>query len=610
MLTAPSDRSGLGGVQARFDDANPSRPSALVLRDPVGVIEARSPAGVIPALREVEAAAANGRWAAGFVSYEAAPGFDPSMAVLERDTGDPYHQLPLVWFGLFARAERLGPEAADREAAASEPTASEPTATLSWTPSIRRSAYEERVERIRDLIRGGDIYQANYTFRLRAAMDADPRDVYEELCRSQRSSYCACLRAGRYRILSASPELFFRIDGDRVTTRPMKGTAPRGRWTAEDDATAEALRASGKDRAENAMIVDLLRNDLGRISRPGSVTWPALFQTERYETVWQMTSTVVSRLQQDRGVVDVLRALFPSGSVTGAPKIRAMEVIRDLEDSPRGVYTGTIGYVAPRGTPGPRACFNVAIRTIVVDDARGVAEFGVGGGITWGSTSRGEFAEAVAKTRVLTERRPRFGLIETLAFEPGPGYRRLDAHMDRLRASARYFAFPFDDTEIRRALEKQAAGIEDDARVRCVLWEDGRLEVETSPMPRRPDGPVTVAIDAEPVDDRDPMLFHKTTLRRTYEAAAARHPEADDVMLVNRRGEITESTVANVALRLGGRWWTPPLESGLLPGVERAAALATGRIQERVITARDVRRAESLALLSSVRGWRPAKLAG
>jgi len=605
MLSASSDRSGLGGVQARFDDANPSRPSALVLRDPVGVIEARTPANVLPALRAVEAAAAEGRWAAGFLSYEAAPGFDPSMAVLSRETGDPFHQLPLVWFGLFEAAERLGPDAV-----ADGAPEDEPAPELTWSPSIRRDAYEERVDLIRDLIRSGDIYQANYTFRLRAAMRADPRAVYHELCRSQRSSYCASLRAGRYRILSASPELFFRIDGDMVTTRPMKGTAPRGRWTAEDDDTAEALRASAKDRAENAMIVDLLRSDLGRISRPGSVTVPALFQTERYETVWQMTSTVVSRLQQGHGLVDVLTALFPSGSVTGAPKIRAMEVIRDLEDSPRGVYTGAIGYVAPRGTPGPRACFNVAIRTIVVDDARGIAEFGVGGGITWDSTSRGEFAEAIAKTRVLTERRPRFGLIETLAFEPGTGLRRLDGHMDRLRASARYFGFPFDDTEIRRALEKQAAGIEDDARVRCVLWEDGRVEVDASPLPERPQGPVTLAIDDRPVDDRDPMLFHKTTLRRRYEEAAARHPEADDVLFVNRRGEITESTIANVAVRLGGRWWTPPLASGLLPGVERAAALATGRIQERAISERDVRRAEALALLSSVRGWRPAKLAG
>jgi len=605
MLTEPPDRSGLGGVQARFDDATPSRPSSLVLRDPVGVIEARNPANVPQAIRDVEAAVSEGRWAAGFISYEAAPGFDPAMAVLTRDTGDPFHQLPLVWFGIFAGAERRGPDAA-----ASEDAPDEPTPALSWSPSIRRAAYEEGVERVRDLIRSGDIYQANYTFRLRAAMEADPRTVYAELCRAQRSSYCASLRAGRYRILSASPELFFRIDGDRVTTRPMKGTATRGRWTAEDDATAEALRASPKDRAENAMIVDLLRSDLGRISRPGSVAFPALFQTERYETVWQMTSTVVSRLATGHRLVDVLRALFPSGSVTGAPKIRAMEVIRDLEDSPRGVYTGAIGYVAPPGTPGPRACFNVAIRTIVVDDARGVAEFGVGGGITWDSTSRGEFAEAIAKTRVLTERRPRFGLIETLAFEPGTGFRRLDAHMDRLRASARYFGFPFDDTEIRRAMEKQGAGIEDDARVRCVLWEDGRLEVEASPMPGRPEGPVSLAIDEQPVDDRDPMLFHKTTLRRAYEEAEARHPEADDVLLVNRRGEITESTIANVAVRLGGRWWTPPLESGLLPGVERAAALATGRVQERVISGRDVRRAEGLALLSSVRGWRPAKLAG
>jgi len=601
MSAGSFSSSGLERVAARFDDAIRARPGTLALRDPVGVIEARTPDQVLPALLAVESSAAAGTWAAGFITYEAAPGIDPDLAVRAREAGDAFGDLPLLWFGLFEGMDRITP---DPEAEAPP----EPSPAMDWSASIGRRRYEEQIDRIRELIRAGDIYQANFTFRLRAPLEGDPVAVYAELCRAQRSSYCAHLRTGRYRVLSASPELFFRIDGDQVTTRPMKGTAARGRWAGEDDATARRLRGSAKDRAENAMIVDLLRSDLGRVSRPGSVHVPALFQTERYETVWQMTSTVASTLLPERGVTDVLAALFPSGSVTGAPKVRAMEILRDLEDSPRGVYTGAIGYVAPPGAPGPRACFNVGIRTIVVDERSGLAEYGVGGGVTWGSTPRGEFSEAVAKTRVLTERRPPFGLVESLAYEPVAGLARLEAHLDRLRTSARYFGYPFDETEIRRAMEKVAAAEFGPARIRCVLWEDGRLEVAAAPLPDVTAGPVRLAVDDVPVDERDPLVFHKTTLRARYEEARARHDGVDDVLLVNRRGEVTESTIANVAVRLGGRWWTPPVDSGLLAGVARGAALASGRVQERVISAADARRAESLALLSSVRGWRPATL--
>jgi para-aminobenzoate synthetase/4-amino-4-deoxychorismate lyase len=540
---------------------------------------------------------------AGFIAYEAAPGLDPSLVVRARGDGDPFAELPLVWLAIFDRAERTS------GALDGLPEGPEATHDAQWEPSIDRHRYDAGIAAIREHIRAGDTYQVNYTLRLRALLESDPRSLYRDLCRAQRAPYNAYLRADGYQVLSASPELFFRIDGDRVTTRPMKGTAPRGRWVAEDDAAARDLRASVKDRAENAMIVDLLRNDVGRIARAGSVRVPALFQTERYETVWQMTSTVTARLLPGLGTTDVLRALFPCGSVTGAPKVRTMQIIRDLEDSPRGVYTGAVGYLAPEGAPGPRACFNVAIRTVVVDKDSGVAEYGVGGGITYDSTASGEYDEVAAKARVLSVRRPEFDLLETLAHDPSRGYRHLLGHLERLRASARYFGFTYDEGAVRAALEKAVVGIDGPARVRCVVRRDGSAEAEAAGMPPNAEAPVRLAVDRPGIDPADALLFHKTTGRQRYDDAAVRHPTADDVLLVNRFGEVTESTIANVAVRIDGRWWTPPLSSGLLPGIERAAALDAGRVEERVISVEDVRRAEELALLNSVRGWRRANLA-
>jgi para-aminobenzoate synthetase / 4-amino-4-deoxychorismate lyase len=389
----------------------------------------------------------------------------------------------------------------------------------------------------------------------------------------------------------------------------MKGTARRGRWPEEDERAARELVASGKDRAENAMIVDLLRNDMGRVSREGSVTWSDLFAAERFETVWQLTSTISSDLAPGTGLAEVFGGLFPSGSVTGAPKVRTMELIADLEDSPRGVYCGAVGYVAPGGDGGPRARFNVAIRTVTVDARTGTAEYGVGGGITWDSRAEHEYDETVAKAQVLTARRPRFDLLETLRHEPDAGYCRLEEHVARLQRSAAYFGFAFDEDSVRSALSRAADGAPEQlARVRLLLSRDGRVDTGVLPL-ATPDPTVRLAIDlTRPVDPNDVILFHKTTLRAHYEEARARHPDADDVVLVNARGLVTETTIANLAVRLDGRWWTPPLGDGLLPGVERAALLDDGTLAERSITVQELKRAEEIAVLNSVRGFRRATL--
>ncbi len=449
----------------------------------------------------------------------------------------------------------------------------------------------------------------NFTLRMLATVKGDPRGLYRDLCFAQRGAYAAYLDLGRYRVLSASPELFFRIDGERITTRPMKGTAPRGRWLAEDERIRASLQGSVKDRAENAMIVDLLRNDLGRIARDGSVAWSDVFDAERYETIWQLTSTVDADLRPRTTLLDAFRALFPSGSVTGAPKVRTMDLIAELEAAERGVYCGTVGYLAPAGTAGPRARFNVAIRTVVCDADSGSAVYGVGGGITWDSRAQGEYGEVLAKARVLTARRPEFRLLESLLHDPDAGYRRLDEHVDRLRASATYFAFGFDEASVRRSLVGAATRyVGKPTKVRLLLDRHGRVETGAAPIAASRE-PVRLAIDRDhPVDPTDVMLFHKTTLRDRYDDAALRHPDADDVILVNDRSEVTESTRANVAVRIDGRWWTPPLTAGLLPGCERAALVRDGTLGERTISVDELMDGEAIAVLSSVRPWREAVL--
>jgi para-aminobenzoate synthetase/4-amino-4-deoxychorismate lyase len=587
-------------IEARFDDMTHDGASFRLV-SPVGVLEARTLAEVLPTIRAAEAAATRGLWVGGFVVYEAAPGVDPALTVRERPAGDPFDELPLAWFAMFEGAEETRLPAAPENAPAEIAGA--------WAPSIDRARYARAIDTIHERIGDGDTYQVNFTFRLRSALTGDERGLYRDLCHAQRGAYGAYLNLGRYRVLSASPELFFAADGGRLVTKPMKGTAGRGRWPEEDQRAARDLIASRKDRAENAMIVDLLRNDMGRVSREGSVTWSDLFAAERFETVWQLTSTISSELAPGTGLAEVFGGLFPSGSVTGAPKVRTMELIADLEDSPRGVYCGAVGYVAPGGEGGPRARFNVAIRTVTVDAQTRTAEYGVGGGITWDSRAQHEYDETVAKARVLTARRPRFDLLETLLHEPGGGYRRLDDHLARLEASADYFGFAFDEDSVRSALSRAADGTpERAARVRLLLSRDGRLETGVLPLASA-DPTVRLAIDVtHPVDPDDVLLFHKTTLRGRYEDARARHPDADDVVLVNARGLVTETTIANLAVRLDERWWTPPLDDGLLPGVERAALLADGTLAERSITVAELRKAKEIGVLNSVRGFRRATL--
>ena len=591
---------------ARFDDLSPGAERSFALRGLQEEVVARTVDDVVPALERIRDLTGRGLWAGGYVGYEAAPAFDSSLKVRSRMLGDPFHQLPVLWFGLYKRRE---------EVPALEPRQVHPASyhVSAWTPTTDQADYEAAIARIREHIAGGDTYQVNHTFRLRAAFSGDPFELYRDLMLAQRGAYGACFDAGRYRVVSASPERFFRINDGRIVVRPMKGTSRRGRWLDEDERLGAELLGSEKDRAENLMIVDLLRNDLGRVAEFGSVSVDQLLDLERYETVWQLTSQISAELRGDSDVVDVFRSLFPSGSVTGAPKASTMEIISELEHTPRGVYCGAVGYMAPPGAPGPDADFNVAIRTVVIDQDEGLAEYGVGGGITWDSVSTAEYEEARLKSALLVERRPDFDLIETLRWDATHGYWWLDEHMERLAASAAYFGFTFDEAALRQSLEV-AVRDEGGARmVRTTLARTGVREVAVVPGQLEEmdhGGPVRLAVDGEPVSSQNVFLFHKTTRRTAYEAAAARYPDADDVVLVNERSEITETTTANIAVRIGDQWWTPPIGAGLLAGVYRRVLLEKGTIAERTLTVGDLEAADEIAVINSVRGWRTATVVG
>jgi para-aminobenzoate synthetase/4-amino-4-deoxychorismate lyase len=566
-----------------FDFSCPEgRPRRICLTRPSEIIVAHSAEEIRTALRAVERATERGLYAAGYVAYEAAPAFDTAFAAHHDTT------MPLLWFGIFD-----GPTELDALPSGGRFQLS------GWTPTVSRAVYQERVATIREAIASGDAYQVNYTLRLRSGFEGDDFAFYEHLHGVQPTRYGAYLKTGRHRILSASPELFFRRQGSRIMTRPMKGTIGRGRWPEEDDALSAWLQSSAKNQAENVMIVDLLRNDLGRIAEIGSVSVPSLYEVERYPTVFQMTSTVTAELRPEITLEEIFAALFPCGSVTGAPKVSATRFIRALEDTPRSVYCGAIGMIEPYG----EAVFNVAIRTVLIDSLSGLAEYGVGGGITWDSSADEEYAEVLDKAALLTQERPLFALLETMRLEGGR-YFLLEEHLQRLNASAEYFDVPLSREGVRHVLEDHAGQFPDGVRrVRLLVSQNGEVRVESEPLDLSRSAPQLVGLAKTPVERRERFLFHKTTRRTIYDSRRSECPDVFDVLLWNEEGELTEFTNGNLVLELDGRRWTPPRECGLLAGTFRADLLRRGEIRERVLARADLGRATRCWLINSVRGW-------
>ena len=550
--------------------------------DPLRIHQANRLDEVKAVLEAVVAAGQRGHWCVGFVTHEAAAAFDPAFTTRGHASG------PLAWFAEFAVVSEAG--------LTSPADLPEPAFNVSaWQSDVSAEAFAAAVESIRHDIREGRFYQVNYTTRLHAQFSGDALLFYRALQAAQPRGYHAFIDAGDFQLLSVSPELFFSLRDGVVTTQPMKGTAPRGDTAEQDTALAEYLTHSAKERAENLMIVDLLRNDLSRVATAHSVEVPHLFSLHPLPSVWQMTSTVRASLRPGLTLSDVFGALFPCGSVTGAPKVEAMRAIAELETSARGVYCGAIGVVAPGGA----ACFNVGIRSVWLE--QGHATCGVGSGITFDSSVEGEAAELVYKARFVQRASKAFGLFETMRLEDGEVW-LLARHLDRMENSARHFRFKFDREAAMARLnalkEAHPQGIQ---RCKLMCSADGSLTASAMPLDAPPEHPQVRLADSS-ILSTDEFLQHKTTRRETYALHAPAAGGAFDTLLWNERGELSEFTRANLVLQLGAVRVTPPLHSGLLNGTLRAELLAAGQIEERILTRDDLQRADAIYWINGLRG--------
>jgi para-aminobenzoate synthetase/4-amino-4-deoxychorismate lyase len=557
-----------------------SKDEWLHFSKPLKVVVAVNTGDVLPALNEVEGSVFNDDlYAAGFLSYEAAPAFDQALHVL------PVQDFPLLWFGLYSQPNII-----------SLPTPTKEAGQPNWIPTIEREQYNAAIVTIKDRIAKGRTYQVNYTMRLQAGFDGDPWDFFLHLAKNQ-NKYAAYVDTGRYVICSASPELFFELDGENILSRPMKGTVKRGRTTSEDKEQAKWLQNSIKNRAENVMIVDMVRNDLGRIAEVGSVNVPELFTIERYPTLFQMTSTVTAKAHAS--ISEIFTALFPCASITGAPKVSTMGIIAELETTPRCIYTGSIGFISP----GQKAQFNVAIRTAWIDRQEEQIEYGVGGGIVWDSTSADEYNEALLKARVLTEKPKEFSLIETMLWTSQEVFFLCEKHVLRMADSADYFDFAFSREVLENFLKEIASKFSSPKRVRILLNRKGEITGEAKDFSENDSRLFKVRLAEKPVDSQNSFLFHKTTQRDIYEDALKSASDCDDVLLFNEKDELTEFTIGNLVVEMDGELVTPPVECGLLAGTFRAYLLETGQIREQIIMKKDLKKCRKAFLINSVRKW-------
>jgi para-aminobenzoate synthetase/4-amino-4-deoxychorismate lyase len=582
---------------ARIDFSDPYLPDGPRLRrvfdKPSQILVAHETSQVRPVLDAVEAAAREGFWCVGYLRYEAAPAFDTALAVHAA-------QGPLAWFAI--NEEALPWPGDDKEDAGS--------VQVQWQAACSRVGFDTALASIHRAIADGALYQVNFTAPLHGVLHGEPAGgaalaLFAALQRAQPGGYAAFLDTGDEQLLSVSPELFFDWHAGRILTRPMKGTAPRGATPAEDAALVQALRTSAKERAENVMIVDLLRNDLSRIAEPFSVQVPRLFHTEALPTVWQMSSDVQARTRAGCSLADVFAALFPCGSVTGAPKVSAMQMIQELEPEPRGVYCGAFGVVYP-GENGIRATFNVPIRTVTLRG--GAATCGIGSGITSGALAGAEWQEWRHKRAFVERASMPFELLETLALEAGH-LRDAPAHLARMAAAAAHFAYPWSPQRVQQCLQQlvqtHARGT---WRVRLLLDARGQARAEAFVLPPSLQR-VRLQLASRAMDDaHSEFVRFKTTRRAHYDAFAPAEEGIFDTLLWNAEGEITECTRGNIALLLDGRWVTPPLHCGLLGGIGRAQALQTGRLSEDVVRLEDLPRVQALAFVNSLRGWLDADL--
>lgn len=582
-----------------FDDAAHGRFRAFF--QPRGIITTCNPEDVPAVLGALETVREMGLYAAGYFSYELGFALEPKL----RQVLPLQREVPLLWFGVFDAPQKIDNIEAAFDIWCHGRAYAGPLHYL-WD----QARYRERFTRVRQLIAAGDLYEANLTFQAEFSFVGDPMALYRSLRAGSAAPHGAYINDGARVILSLSPELFFDIRQGTITTRPMKGTAPRMHSPREDQMMHDVLFNSAKDRAENLMIVDLMRNDLSRIAQAGSVETSNLFAIESYPTVHQMVSTVTAQTKVGISVNDMVRALFPCGSITGAPKIRAMEVLQDVEDGPRGVYTGAIGYFSPKGD----AQFNVAIRTLTIpgtcrDDFQTVGttgRLGIGGAVVYDSDATSEYAECLLKSRYMTLNHQPLELIETLRFTPAEGFIRQPLHLARMANSAGYFRIPFDENAAHQALSNAVAAAQGPLRVRLVVNEAGTFSASTALL-----GPTptvwTYAMSPKPVASSDLFARHKTNLRGLYEGEHARLSNlsgCDEVLFCNERGELAEGSRSNIFVRRDGKLLTPPLSAGALDGCLRRELIEMGQAVETILTPADL--AGDVLVGNSLRGLIPA----
>jgi para-aminobenzoate synthetase/4-amino-4-deoxychorismate lyase len=561
----------------------------LCFQNPDEIIQTNSIDQVVPKLQLVNDLITKHQiYGAGFISYEASTAFD---SILKTHSPSSF---PLLWFGLYKK-----PEIIDLQ----KPTLAGEY-KLNWKPSVSEEEYHQAISKIKKYISLGETYQVNYTLRLNAPFSGDTWELFLKLVQAQKADYGAYVDIDNFAICSASPELFFHLDDHNLTSRPMKGTAARGLTLVADYDIANQLHFSEKNRAENVMIVDMIRNDIGRIANINTVKVPSLFKVEKYPTVWQMTSTVTAKTTASMN--EIMGALFPCASITGAPKARTMEIIQELENTPRRIYTGCIGFISPQR----QAQFNVAIRTVLIDKENHQAEYGVGGGIVWDSVSSDEYQECQIKAQVLTLNQPDFSLLETILWQPQNGYFVLNYHLQRLQDSANYFGFKVNINNVKTQLDQLTKTFSNrDYTLRLLLDSQGEIIYETIPLlPVNNQEFVKLGICCTPVDSTNIFLYHKTTNRQVYEIAKAAFPDCDDVLLWNERGEITETCIGNIVVDLNGELLTPPVKCGLLAGTFRANLLEKCKIREEIITLEMLKYSHRIYIINSVQKWRQAVL--
>jgi para-aminobenzoate synthetase/4-amino-4-deoxychorismate lyase len=598
-------------MQVLIDFIDPHGEQALLrcaFDAPQQVLVAHTHDQVKPLLDQVNALSRQGFWCVGYVRYEAACALDAALTVHPAEG-------PLAWFGVYAQALPWPDDnPANRTNPPNATTSCQSPTRVTWHNTLDRSSFDSSMGNIHEAIGAGEYYQINYTAPSEGEFEGDPTTLFARLHHAQPNGYAVYLDTGFEQVLSVSPELFFDWQpagvghSGQLLTRPMKGTAPRGNSPAEDDALVQALVASPKERAENVMIVDLLRNDVSRIAEPFSVQVPTLFKVQTLPTVFQMVSDVTARTRADTTLTDVFGALFPCGSVTGAPKVQAMRAIAALEAAPRGIYCGAIGVVRPGG----HATFSVAIRTVTLRGKH--ASCGIGSGITFDATAHAEWQEWQHKRGFLDRASTTFELLETLRLEHGV-FINLIAHLARFERAASHFGYPFDEAHIRSSLQALNTGSTPDAadtntvwRVRLLLDAKGHAWAEKFILNNTP-APVTFAQAATHFEaSTSEFTRFKTTHRAHYEAFTPTDPAVFDTLLYNAQGELTECTRGNIAVLLDGQWVTPPLRCGLLDGVGRELYLKQGRLQEAVVHVTDLPRVQGFAFINSLRGWIDARL--